>query len=95
MIIVTGTATASDGNYDALLAAARAHVERSRSEEGCISHEVFRGVEDPNQLFFYERWRDRAALDVHFSQPGSLAFVAALGDLVAAEPTLTVVETAE
>lgn len=93
VIIVTGTAVAAEDNYDRLLAAARAHVERSRTEDGCISHDVFRSVEGPNLLFF-ERWRDRAALDVHFAQPGSAAFVAELQELVTGDPTLTSVEVA-
>jgi quinol monooxygenase YgiN len=33
---------------------------------------------------FYEEWADRAALDAHFSQAGSLDFMRAVRDLSAA-----------
>ena len=35
-------------------------------------------MEDPNRLVFVERWADRATLDEHFRQPGSIEFVTQL-----------------
>ena len=89
-IIVLGTASATEADIDELIAAALAHVERSRLEPGCISHGVQRDVEDPLRLVFVERWADRAALDVHFRQPGSAEFVEVVGRLQSAPPTLDI-----
>lgn len=93
-IIVTGSVTGSDATIDALVDAALVHVRRSRTEPGCVSHEVFRDAEDPNRLFFYERWADRAALDLHFAVPESVAFVRQLRDLAVGEPTMRITPTA-
>lgn len=83
MLIVTGSVTARAETFEALLEAAVAHVTRSRTEPGCLSHSVLVDCEDPMRLFFYEEWADRSALDVHFAQPGSGEFMAAVRALSA------------
>jgi quinol monooxygenase YgiN len=56
------------------------HVERSRTEPGCISHGVHVDCQNPMRLFFFEQWGDEAALRVHFAVEGSRAFVKSLKD---------------
>ena len=68
MIIVYGHLTAKADTIEEMTKIARAHVERSRGEEGCISHEVTVDSENPLRLVFFERWDDKAALDAHFAQ---------------------------
>lgn len=92
MIIVHGTATASEGNLDALLEASRAHVARSLTEPGCISHEVTQGVDDPNRLVFVERWADMDALQTHFNVPDAHEFGAAVLTLTNGTFTLEMFE---
>ena len=93
-IIVTGTALGNDDTIDALVEAALRHVRRSRTEPGCISHAVYRDVEEPNRLFFFERWSDRAALDAHFVVPASNEFVIELSALTVERPSITITTTA-
>ena len=92
-IIVTGSVQGTDATVDALLEAALTHVRRSRTEPGCLSHHVFCDAEDPNRLFFFERWADRAALDAHFAVPASLEFVGQLRELAVGEPSMHIVTT--
>ena len=80
-VIVTGSAVGSAETIDELIQLALQHVHRSRAEPGCISHAVYRDLENPYRLFFFERWRDRDALNTHFSVPDSNSFVAALNEL--------------
>lgn len=84
MLIVTGSVTARPETFEALKRAALDHVARSRTEPGCLTHGVFVDSEAPMRLFFYEEWADRAALDVHFAQAGSLDFMGVVRDLAAA-----------
>jgi quinol monooxygenase YgiN len=93
-IIVTGSVRGTPETIDALVAASLTHVRRSRTEPGCLSHHVFRDVEDEHRLFFFERWADRAALDTHFAVPASLEFVGQLRELADGEPTMHVTPTA-
>ena len=82
MIIVTGSILARKDTFDAVLKLSREHVERSRKEDGCISHDVHVDTENPHRLFFFERWRDEPALRAHFAVPASREFVKGLRDLI-------------
>ena len=81
MLIVTGSVTARPETFEALLRAALDHVARSRAEPGCLSHSVHADCENPLRLFFFEQWADRPALDEHFAQAGSQAFMQHVRDL--------------
>lgn len=78
MIIVTGSVTARPDSFDVLRQACLDHCERSRTEDGCLSHAVHVDADNPLRLFFYEEWTDLPALQVHFRQPGSAEFIAAV-----------------
>jgi quinol monooxygenase YgiN len=93
-VLVLGTVTTTTDDLPELLEAALAHVHRSRLESGCISHHVTQDPEDHQTLHFVERWRDRAALDEHFRQPGSATFVEVAQRLATAPPTIDVYDVA-
>jgi quinol monooxygenase YgiN len=78
MIIVTGSILAREDTFDDVLRSCIEHVERSRKEPGCISHDVHVDCQNPMRLFFFERWEDEAALRTHFAVEGSKAFVKSL-----------------
>lgn len=83
MIIVTGAVVAKSDTFDQVLKLSIEHVERSRKEPGCISHDVHVDCQNPLRLFFYERWQDEAAIRAHFQVPASRGFVKALRELAA------------
>ena len=78
MIIITGSVTAKPGALETLRAEALAHSERSRAEDGCLSHRAYVDAAEPNRLFFYEEWRDMAAVDAHFRHPDTGRIMAAV-----------------
>jgi quinol monooxygenase YgiN len=82
MIIVTGAILAHQDSFTEVLRLSREHVERSRNEDGCISHDVHVDTENPLRLFFFEQWRDEPALRAHFAVPASREFVKALRSLI-------------
>jgi quinol monooxygenase YgiN len=88
MIIVSGDIVVKPGCMPAVLAASLKHVQHSRGEAGCISHGVYQDVDNPLRLFFFEQWQDQPALDKHFKQESSQAFVASLEGLLSAVPNL-------
>ncbi len=83
MIIVTGCVVAKPETFDDILKLSLEHVERSRKEPGCISHDVHVDCQNAMRLFFYERWQDEAAIKTHFAVPASRGFVKALRELSA------------
>jgi quinol monooxygenase YgiN len=95
MIIVTGTVLAADGRFDDVLSLALGHVHRSRKEPGCISHAVYRDLEEPLRLQFVERWADMAALQAHFAVPASGETVRAMSALAAERPSMQIFEASE
>lgn len=94
-IIVTGSIVTSPESRAELLAASLAHVHRSRAEPGCIEHGVYLDAEDPNRVFFFERWADRAALDEHFVQMGSADFLGVVQRLAVGRTTLDIFEVGD
>lgn len=90
MIIVTGSVTARSDSFETLRRAGLDHVRRSRTEDGCVLHSVHVDVENPLRLFFYEQWRDRAALKVHGQVAGSQAFLAQVRALAASSERIVV-----
>lgn len=95
MIVVTGSVTARPEKFEALLQASLDHVHRSRTEDGCISHAVHVDCENPMRLFFYERWRDMAALKAHFVQPGSAEFIDAARAMASSSEAVSLYEATE
>ena len=92
MIIITGAIVARADTFDELRAISLEHVRRSRLEPGCLSHAVHIDAENPLRLFFFETWRDRAAVAVHFAVPESGAFVRAASKLAAEQTAITLYE---
>ncbi len=92
MIIVTGSVRAKAETIVEVVALALEHVERSRTEPGCLLHSVHRDVEDPLRLVFVEHWADKAALAAHFAVPASGDFVTKAAALAADAPTLEMYE---
>lgn len=88
MIIITASITGSTDTIDELERLALEHVHRSRQEPGCVSHTVFRDVENPLRLFFYEQWSDLDAVRTHFAVPEAGAYVAAAAQLCDSPPVL-------
>ena len=59
------TITAAPGKGSELAQAYKARCADARKEPGCEQFEIFQGVADPDRLTLLERWKDKAALDVH------------------------------
>jgi quinol monooxygenase YgiN len=95
MIIVTGSVTAKPESFELLLEASLAHVHRSRTEDGCISHAVRIDSEDPMKLVFFEEWRDLEALQAHFVAPGIKDLLAAFREHSSASEKITAYEASK
>jgi quinol monooxygenase YgiN len=91
-VLVIGRIVARPERIDELLSLSLAHVQRSRTEPGCIAHAVHRDVENPLRLVFVEEWADRSALRAHFGVPASRAFVKAAAACASEAPEMTLFE---
>lgn len=93
MMIITGDLMIREGSMPEALVVCQKHVEHSRQEPGCISHNVYCDPEDSSRLFFFEQWQDQAAIDKHFALPSSKDFVTQVREFVTAPPNLQIFST--
>lgn len=92
MIVVTGAIRAEEAEFGPMLAASLEHCRRSRTEPGCIAHNVHRDCEDPCRLVFLEYWESEAAIRAHFAAPEAKAFAAYAREHAAEPPELAVLK---
>lgn len=92
MIIVLGSIVATPEGFDEVRRLGLEHTRRSRTEPGCISHEVHIDCENPTKVSFTEKWADAAALAAHFKVKGSIAFVTRARELSESPPTIEIFE---
>lgn len=69
MIYVVATITLKPGSRDNLLEPARACIEETRREKGCISYDLLGSITDDDTMVFVERWETREDLTAHSKQP--------------------------
>jgi quinol monooxygenase YgiN len=54
--------------------AARAMMEATRAEPGCISYTFSADLTEPGLFHLFEEWESQAALDAHFASPHMATF---------------------
>ncbi len=76
------TIPAKAGSEDAVREALTTLATATRSEDGCLSYDLFESGSAPGTFVTVERWTDQAALDAHLATPHVAdAFAAAEGHL--------------
>ncbi|HAH10176.1 MAG TPA: antibiotic biosynthesis monooxygenase [Alphaproteobacteria bacterium] len=90
MIVITGAARVKPSERETMLRIGAEQVRNSRAEPGCISYHFYEDALEPNAFFFYEEWKDQAAVDFHFAQAYCLAFIAKAREIAAEEPKITI-----
>ncbi|MFT3722854.1 MAG: putative quinol monooxygenase [Hyphomonadaceae bacterium] len=94
MILITGTVVVAPENRAAFLDVAIRHVNHSRAEAGCLAYSCNEDVMAPNSFTFVERWRDQAAVQFHFAQDYSGAFVGEIRRLAINSPVVEIHDVA-
>ena len=90
MIVVIGSVQVKEGCLSQALELSVEHVVRSRSEPGCVSHQVSQDAQDPMQLLYVEKWSDQAALLQHFKVPESRTFARQIAGFSVRAPSMVV-----
>jgi quinol monooxygenase YgiN len=95
MIIVAGTVRIPAERMDEIREVARATLETTRKEDGCIVYSYAFDVIDPGLLRIYEQWESRAHLDAHGKQPHMAPWRAKLKEVGASERSILSYEAGE
>jgi quinol monooxygenase YgiN len=73
-ILIAGTITVDPQRRDALLAAVRPLVQKTRQEEpGCLDYAFTADTVDDDRVVVLERWQDESTLAAHFLHPNFIA----------------------
>lgn len=83
MIVVTGRVRIAAENRERFVEASTEMCRRSREEDGCRGYRVYGDLEQDDRYVYVEEWADDEALQRHFSEPHTRAFLAALAPLLA------------
>ncbi|MGH6643864.1 MAG: putative quinol monooxygenase [Bradyrhizobium sp.] len=81
-LIIVAIAQARPGFEAALVKAQSELVAIVRQLPGCLSYELNESLEQPGQVVFIERWRDRASWESHMRGPHMDAFRAKAGSMI-------------
>ena len=81
--------TAAEGKADALVEALNALIPEADEEEGLEVYSVHADNDNPGTFYFFELYRDQAALDVHGKGARMKAAMGAMGGLLGARPEIT------
>jgi len=92
MIHVIAIITATPGQRENVLAAARANIPAVLAEDGCSEYSIALDAEGlgsfqtkfgPDTFVFIEKWRDAQALKAHAAAPHMAAYAAKVKDMIA------------
>lgn len=95
MIVVVGKMLLQPGTFAQVEKSLITLLPRSRGDDGCVSYDFARDIENPDLIRFTERWRDMASFGAHNAQPHMAEFQAAAGPCLAGAPEIVVYEANE
>jgi quinol monooxygenase YgiN len=81
MLVVAGVIQIDPARRTAGEAAFEKMRAATLNEEGCLEYQAYADRADPGTLFMFEKWKDQAALDAHFTSAHMAEFGAALAGL--------------
>jgi quinol monooxygenase YgiN len=82
MIVVTGRVQIPQEHRDRFVEVASQMCATSRAEEGCFGYRAYADLELANRYVFVEEWVDDAALQRHFGEAHTRAFLGDLGSML-------------
>lgn len=88
MIVVSAVFQAKPGAEAELESALRAMIEPVSKESGALEYAVHRAQDDAGRFFFYEKYRDQAAVDLHMASPYLKALLDKVPALCAGAPVV-------
>lgn len=88
--VVTVTFGIKPGQMAAFMPLMRDNADTSRADEpGCLQFDVCTDAAQPDTVFLYEVYTDRAAFDAHLQARHFLTFDAAVADMIATKAVVT------
>lgn len=87
MIIVKGSIPVKTDHREEAVALVESLAERSRSESGCLSYEVYVKADAPQVIVIWQQWTSMDALEAHFCSEHVDCFLDAIPDYIDGQVT--------
>jgi len=94
MYIIAGKLSCKPDTIGKMTALATKLTTLSRRESGCISYCFYEDKTVPGDFLFFEEWRDRKDIDVHFQKPYFLAAMKEFPHLISGAPVIKIYQIA-
>ena len=88
--IIGAKLTIKAEKVDEFVALAKTIIAASRAEAGNISYTLYQDPYERTTFFFFEEWKNQAAIDAHFAMPHFKAFGEKMKDLAAGPASITI-----
>ena len=82
-VTVLAIMKAKEGMQDKVVEEAKALLEPTRQEEGCINYNLHIDANDPGRIMFHENWRSQQDLDAHLQKHYLVRFLGLAEELLA------------
>jgi len=92
MLTVVAVMKAKEGKEKEVEEAVRSLVPNVQKEEGTLVYAVHKGRKTPGKFLFYEKYRDKDALNAHGSTPHFAEFFGKIAALLESDPSIEVYE---
>ena len=93
MISVIAKIPVQEGKFDEVVALFKEMLPKiAQEEEGTLAYSLNKDQSDPNTVVMIERYRDKAAMDVHASTPYFKEFSPKLPPFLAGKPEIVIME---
>ena len=91
-VIVIARVRPQPDRHDEFVALLKEVQAASRADDGCLNYGYYSEVADAMSYIAVEEWRDMQALEAHLREPHVARLVAALPELAAGRPEISVHE---
>ena len=88
--IIGAKLTIKADKVEEFVAVAKTIIAASRAEPGNLSYTLYQDPYERTTFFFFEEWKDQAAIDAHFAMPHFKAFGEKMKDLTAGPAAITI-----
>jgi len=88
MLILVAKFKTKPGCIEEMIELAKNAIEPSRAEEGCIIYDFMQDPFSQDSFTFFEKWRSREDLDLHFEEPHFKKFAGKVHEYIEDEPSL-------
>lgn len=92
MITIIAKSIIKEGKIEEFKALAKELIDESRKEEGCISYNLNKDLNNENVLTFIEEWKSKEAIQSHNCSAHFTRIVPKLGELREKKPEVNLYE---